>query len=311
MFALALALAAIVGVSLGLLGGGGSILAVPILRYVLGLAAHQAIALSLLVVGTTSLAAVIPHALRDRVRWRTGIIFGLAAMGGAFLAGRLAHLIPAAVLLIGFALMMVATAVAMLRTPAPTTAAQSASRAELPVLKVLLEGSVVGAITGLVGAGGGFLVVPALVLLGGLPMELAVGTSLLVIAMKSFAAFAGFASTLAIDWTAGVSISAAAVVGSIGGSLLANRVHPKALRAAFGWFVVAMAIFILGQELPPLFGRTASPALAALAALLATSGGAGCRALWVRKRTRPQSPVAPKSEFRNPMSQAVAGGRVP
>src|SRR5262245_48040434 len=107
MLAAALVLAALVGMSLGLLGGGGSILTVPILRYVLGLPAHQAIALSLLVVGTTSLAALIPHALRDRVRWRTGAFFGLAAMAGAFLAGRLAHLIPAALLLVAFALMMV------------------------------------------------------------------------------------------------------------------------------------------------------------------------------------------------------------
>ena len=102
------------------------------------------------------------------------IFFGLAAMGGAFPAGRVAHLFPAAMVLLAFSLMMVATAIAMLRTPAPRATAHIASRAELPMLKVLREGSVVGAITGVVGAGGAFLVVPALVLLGGLPMELAV-----------------------------------------------------------------------------------------------------------------------------------------
>jgi uncharacterized protein len=309
MFALALALATLVGVSLGILGGGGSILAVPILRYVVGLEAHQAIALSLLVVGSTSLAALIPHALRGRVRFRTGIVFGLAAMSGAFFAGRLAHLIPAPVLLLAFASMMVATALAMLRGQGGKAVAVSGAYAELPILKVLLQGTFVGAVTGLVGAGGGFLIVPALVLLGGLPIELAVGTSLVVIALNSFAAFAGVASTVAIDWGTGAAISAAAVVGSIGGGLLAHRVHPKALRVAFGWFVIAMAIFILGQELPPLFDRRPSPAIAASVALLATGLLAGCRALWTH--THSTTPVKAKSGFPKLDSQPAAGGHTP
>ncbi len=309
MFPLALALAALVGVSLGLLGGGGSILAVPILRYVVGLEAHQAIALSLLVVGTTSAAALVPHAIRGRVRWRTGIIFVLAAMSGAFSAGRLAHLIPEIGLLLGFALMMVATAIAMLRTPSPRAHDASAPRSELPILKVILEGVVVGAVTGLVGAGGGFLVVPALVLLGGLPIELAVGTSLVVITMKSFAGFAGFAGTVPINWSVGLAISFAAVIGSIGGGLLAHRIHPSALRAAFGWFVVAMAIFILGQELPPVFDRKASPALAAGTALLVTFLLAGARAVFARKREHPRSPdAASRTKHEFPISRPAPGG---
>jgi uncharacterized membrane protein YfcA len=311
MFLLALALAALVGVSLGLLGGGGSILAVPILRYVLGMEAHRAIALSLLVVGTTSLAALLPHARLGRIRWRTGIVFGGAAMGGAFVAGRLAHLVPEVVLLVGFALMMITTAIAMLRTPSPKQVQAGAAGGELPILKVLLEGVVVGAITGLVGAGGGFLVVPALVLLGGLPIELAVGTSLVVITMKSFAGFAGYAATVPIDWATGFAISLAAVAGSVGGGLLARRVKPAALRAAFGWFVVAMAIFILGQELPSLFDRTASPALAAGVALLATTLLAGGRALFSRRQKRLRSPDQTSTsshEFPHPISEPAAGG---
>jgi uncharacterized protein len=312
MLVLALALAALVGVSLGLLGGGGSILAVPLLRYVLDMPAHQAIALSLLVVGTTSLAALIPHAWLGRIRWRTGIFFGAAAMGGAFFAGRFAHLVPEVVLLLGFAFMMITTAIAMLRTPSPKQVKASAAGGELPILKVLLEGVVVGAITGLVGAGGGFLVVPALVLLGGLPMELAVGTSLVVITMKSFAGFAGYAATVPIDWETGLAISLAAVLGSIGGGLLARRVKPAALRAAFGWFVVAMAIFILGQELPAVFDRTASPALAASVALLATTLLAGVRALLARRQERPRSPdqtSGPSHELPHPISQPAPGAQ--
>lgn len=270
MLVLAIALAVLIGVSLGLLGGGGSIMTVPILRYVLGMEAHRAIALSLLVVGATSAAAVIPHARRGRVRWRTGFVFGLAGMTGAYLAGRVAHFIPAGVLLVGFGLMMFATAIAMLRGRKQRSPAIAAS-AELPVAKVLGEGLVVGAVTGLVGAGGGFLVVPALVLLGGLPMEAAVGTSLVVIAMKSLAGFAGYLGHTEIDWTVGLLVSGAAVAGSFAGSALADRVAPERLRKAFGWFVIVMALFILAQEVPQAFGAGASMAVALLVAALGTA----------------------------------------
>jgi uncharacterized membrane protein YfcA len=270
MLILAVALALLVGLSLGLLGGGGSILAVPILRYVLGMEAHKAIAVSLLVVGTTSLAALVPHARRGRVQLRTGLIFGVAGMTGAFAAGRVAHYIPAGVLLGGFGLMMFATAVAMLRGRKETAAQSGNPPQRLAVVKVLAEGALVGAITGLVGAGGGFLVVPALVLLGGLPMELAVGTSLVVISMKSFAGFLGFMGSTEIDWQVALSITAAAVLGSVAGGWLVQRVQPASLRKLFGWFVIAMAFFILGQEVPALFHRASSPLWSVLGALGAT-----------------------------------------
>jgi hypothetical protein len=274
MLFVAAALALLVGLSLGLLGGGGSILTMPILRYVLGMEAHQAIALSLLVVGTTSLAAVVPHARRGRVRFRTGIVFGLAGMVGAYLAGRIAHLLPAALLLSAFALMMFATAFAMLRKRPAAERGPDApgSSLDLPVAKVLVEGVIVGAVTGFVGAGGGFLVVPALVLLGKMPMEIAVGTSLVVIAMKSMAGFAGFLSSTPVDWTLGLTLSAAAMIGSVLGAALASRARPAALRTSFGWFVVAMGCFILTQELPPLLGGKASLVLSL--AVSATSTGA-------------------------------------
>ena len=169
--------ALLIGVSLGLLGAGGSILTVPILRYVLGMEGHAAIATSLLVVGTTSLAALFAHARKGCVSWRTGVVFGGAGMTGAYLSGTVAHRVPAPLLLAAFSLMMLGTAVAMLRPErrARATVNEAAGRrsARLSLSKIVLEGLVVGAVTGMVGAGGGFLVVPALVLLGRLPMATA------------------------------------------------------------------------------------------------------------------------------------------
>ncbi|MFI7662971.1 sulfite exporter TauE/SafE family protein [Micromonospora parva] len=246
--ALTVGLAVLIGVSLGLLGGGGSILAVPLLVYVADLPAKEAIATSLLVVGATSLVGVIPHARAHRVRWRTGLIFGLAGMTGAYAGGRLAGLIPAGILLTGFAVMMLATAVAMIR--GRREAAGTVVPHELPVPRVILDGVVVGLVTGLVGAGGGFLVVPALALLGGLPMPVAVGTSLVVIAMKSFAGLAGYLASVDIDWGLAASVTVAAVVGSLAGGRLTERIPADILRKAFGWFVVVMGVFVLAQQLP-------------------------------------------------------------
>lgn len=260
MFALSLVLSILIGVSLGMLGGGGSILTLPILKYVVGMEAHQAVAGSLFVVGATSGVAMITHARAGRVRWRTGIVFGLAGMAGAFLAGRVAKFIPSTILLVLFATMMVVTATAMLRgRKGPANAAARDQRGELPIAKVLVEGLVVGAVTGLVGAGGGFLVVPALVLLGGLPMDAAVGTSLLVISMKSFAGFAGYLSSTTVNWKILVGVTAAAIVGSVIGGWAAGKVAQEKLRRAFGWFVVVMAVYMLGQELPSLFGAKLAP----------------------------------------------------
>lgn len=245
MIALAVGLAVFVGISLGLLGGGGSILTVPLLAYVAGLDAQHAIATSLLVVGVTSAVGAITHARAGRVRWKIAAIFGAAAMAGAYGGGRLAHLIPGNILLIAFSVIMIAAAVAMLRGRRDLA---DESAGPLPVAKIILQGAVVGTISGLVGAGGGFLLVPALALLGGLPMPAAVGTSLVVISMQSFAGLAGHLSTEAIDWKLAGMVTAAAVVGSIIGGLLTSRVDPAVLRKAFGWFVLAMAAFVLAEE---------------------------------------------------------------
>lgn len=249
---LTVGLAVLIGVSLGLLGGGGSILAVPLLVYVADLPAREAIATSLLVVGATSAVGVLPHARAGRVRWRTGLIFGLAGMTGAYAGGRLAEFIPAGFLLTGFAVMMLATAFAMIRGRRRTEGKPVPH--ELPAFRVILDGVVVGLVTGLVGAGGGFLVVPALALLGGLPMPVAVGTSLVVIAMKSFAGLAGHLSSVSIDWGLALAVTTAAVAGSFLGGRLAGRIPADLLRKSFGWFVVVMGIFVLAQQLPPRLG---------------------------------------------------------
>lgn len=265
MTALAIGLAVFVGIALGLLGGGGSILTVPLLAYVAGMDAKQAIATSLLVVGVTSAIGAVSHARAGRVQWRTGLVFGAAGMAGAFAGGLLARFIPGTVLLTGFALMMIATAVAMLRGRKNVQQAQGSQR--LPVPKILAEGLVVGLVTGLVGAGGGFLVVPALALLGGLPMPVAVGTSLIVIAMKSFAGLGGYLSSVQINWSVALAVTAAAVVGALVGARLTAMINPDALRKAFGWFVLAMSSVILAQEIHLGVGIAAA-SLTAVAGLL-------------------------------------------
>ncbi|QZH59907.1 sulfite exporter TauE/SafE family protein [Mycolicibacterium farcinogenes] len=262
MIAVAVALAVVVGVSLGLLGGGGSILTVPLLAYVAGMDAKQAIATSLVVVGVTSAVSTLSHARAGRVQWRSGLMFGAAGMVGAYLGGLLSYVVDGSVLLLVFTVVMVATGIAMIKG---RTACEPTTRT-MPLVKVLLMGLGVGVVTGAVGAGGGFLVVPALALLGGLPMPVAVGTSLLVITMNSAAGLAGHLSTVPIDWTIAGAVTAAAVLGSLLGTRLTSRVDPDAVRRAFGWFVLLMASVILGEELHPTVGLTAA-GLTALAGL--------------------------------------------
>ncbi|NLU83270.1 sulfite exporter TauE/SafE family protein [Rhodococcus sp. HNM0569] len=262
MLALTVVLAMLVGVSLGLLGGGGSILTIPLLAYVAGMAVDDAIATSLLVVGVTSVVGAVSHARAGRVRWRTGLLFGLAGTIGALAGGLVSRVVPDTVLLLAFAVMMIATAVGMLR------GRRTATRRSVPsTATILLLGVAVGLITGLVGAGGGFLVVPALALLGGLPMPVAVGTSLVVIAMNTFAGFAGHLSAVSIDWPLAGAVTAAAVAGALVGGRLTARVDSDALRKGFGWFVLAMASVVLAQELSPAVGIAAAVLVAVAAAM--------------------------------------------
>ena len=256
----ALLLAVLVGISLGLLGGGGSILTTPILAYVLGMEPRVAIASSLFIVGVTSAVGLLAHARAGRVRWRTGLFFGTAAMVGAFAGGLLGGFVPGPALMILFAVMMVATATAMIRGRRQTKGEDQPGQQRtdrLPLARILIDGALVGLATGLVGAGGGFLVVPALNLLGGLPMAVAVATSLLVIVMKSASGFAGYLFSVQIDWPVVLAFTGIAVVGSLIGARLAGQVPERMLRRGFGFFVLAMGAFVLVQEVPKLIGGSA------------------------------------------------------
>lgn len=259
---LAMVLAVGIGISLGLLGGGGTILAVPLLTYVAGFPAHEAIAASMFIIGVTSAVSVLAHAKRGNVQWRTGFIFGAAAMAGAFGGGLLGSRLPSVVLMVAFGIMMVATALAMILDR--RARATGEPRKKLPLAKILIEGLVVGLVTGMVGAGGGFLVVPALVLLGGLSMPAAVGTSLLIISMKSFTGLAGYLTSVSIDWGPVLIITVITVVGALIGAALGKHVPEKALKKAFGYLVLAMGVVVFLQELPLAYGVGAAVVIVAL-----------------------------------------------
>mmetsp|Transcript_105525 Transcript_105525/g.268095 ORF Transcript_105525/g.268095 Transcript_105525/m.268095 type:complete len:282 (-) Transcript_105525:216-1061(-) len=268
MYVLAVVLSFFIGVSLGLLGGGGSILTVPTLVYVLGVDPKKAIAMSLVVVGITSLAALVAHARAGNVAWRMGVIFGLSGMAGSFLGGICAFFLSGRVLLILFALMAIGTSFAMLcgsQKPAAADAEEfssangrlvvseaslvDAEQHEHPLWRIILDGLIVGVVTGLVGAGGGFLVVPALVLLAGLDIRVALGTSLLVISMKSFAGYLGHALHEKIDFQLTAVVSLSAVLGSFLGGYFTLLVPQQVLRKGFAALVLVVGVLQLVTEL--------------------------------------------------------------
>ena len=296
---LTLALSVLIGVSLGLLGGGGSILTVPILVYAAGLAPRDGIATSLLVVGATSLAAMLSHARNGRVAWRVGALFGVASMLGAFGGGRVAHFLPAPILLAAFTLMMFVTALAMMRRRREGTSATPSALRGAALVRAAAIGISIGALTGVIGAGGGFVIVPALVLLSGLPIRTAVGTSLLVIAMNSFAGFAGTLGHATIPWSLALAVTAASVTGSLVGAALAGRIKPESLRAGFAWFVLAMAVFMTVKQLPGSMTRPLAahlPLLLFFLVAIAIVTGALLRSRNQRKTPRALlSPVPPEN----------------
>ncbi|MBL8721926.1 MAG: sulfite exporter TauE/SafE family protein [Myxococcales bacterium] len=264
MLALAALLSVAIGVTVGLLGGGGSILTLPLLVYLLHVETKAAIASSLLLVGTTSLVGAVSHARAGNVQARAGAVFGAAAMGGAFAGGRMASLFSGAALLLVFACVMLVTALAMMR---PRADAEGAS--QLALGRVLAAGVAVGLVAGLVGAGGGFLVVPALVFFGGLAMRQAVGTSLMVIALQSFAGLLGHLRHTQIDLRVTGILTVAAVAGSLVGARLAAKAPAKLLRAGFAWLVLAMALFMLGKQLGYRVPLVVAPFVGVLALYLA------------------------------------------
>lgn len=247
MLALGLGLSLAIGLSLGVLGGGGSILTVPVLHYVFRVETHDAIAMSLVVVGVTSLVALVPHARAGRVRWGVGLVFGAASMVAAFAGGRLGAALPAKLLIAAFALVMLAAGVAMLARARGAMVSSSAGHAQLS--RVLAIGLGVGLLTGILGAGGGFVIVPALTLLAGLTVRDAIGTSLLVIALNSTAGLAGTAAHATLDARLIAVVTAIAVAGSIAGARFGRRLPAQYLQRGFGWFVILVGAFMLAREL--------------------------------------------------------------
>lgn len=263
MFLIGLALSILIGVSLGFFGGGGSILTVPLLVYVFGLEPKPAIASSLLIVGIASISGTIQHARAGHVRPREAALFGVAGMAGAYAGGRASAFLDGGLLLLLFAAMMIITAAAMWNKDAePHRAAPEPSAGgglQAPG-RLVAQGLAVGAFTGLIGAGGGFLIVPALALWAGLPMPAAIGTSLLIIVLKSATAFAGTLSHVRVDYTLVAAVSVAAIAGSFLGSALSARVAPADLRRAFAAFVMVMGTLILVREAAQV-AATITPAL--------------------------------------------------
>ena len=243
--------AILIGLSLGLLGSGGSILTVPVLVYLAGVPSKVAIAESLAIVALIALVGAVPYAWQRLVDVRSVLFFGLPGIAGTYGGAFLSQFVSGGVQLVLFAGVMLVAAVLMFRGREQTSEGQGRH----PAWQIVLEGLAIGVLTGLVGVGGGFLIVPALVLLGGLPMRLAVGTSLVVIALKSAAGFAKYldvlsADGLGVDWQLIGIFAVIGVAGSMAGSRLGGHVPQATLKKGFAVFLVVMGVFVLWRELP-------------------------------------------------------------
>ena len=251
----------LIGLSLGLIGGGGSILTVPVLVYLLGVEPVLATAYSLFIVGLTSAVGVYPKYKEGLVDVRTALIFGAPSIAAVFLTRKLiVPAIPATVLHLGdwvltksvllmtlFAVLMVSASVSMISDKKAKNAIQEGPLVfNYPL--IVVEGAVVGLLTGLVGAGGGFLIIPALVMLTKLPMKKAVGTSLLIIAAKSLIGFTGDLSQQTMDWSLLLMVTLMAVLGIFAGNALSKKIEGAQLKKGFGWFVLVMGVYVLIKE---------------------------------------------------------------
>lgn len=250
-----------IGVALGLIGGGGSILTVPVLVYLFAVDAVAATAYSLFIVGLTSAVGSVSYFKNGLVNIKTAIIFGIPSIIAVFLTR--AYIVPAVpkevftigtfivtksiLMMLLFAILMIVASYSMIKKDKKkTTENKGEQKFNYPV--ILLEGAVVGAVTGLVGAGGGFLIIPALVILSKLPMKEAVGTSLVIISAKSLIGFFGEGTGTVINWNLLLTVSAFAIVGIFIGTMLSKKVDGAKLKPAFGWFVLIMGISIIIKE---------------------------------------------------------------
>lgn len=255
-------LAALVGVSLGLIGGGGSILMVPILVYVFAINPLMATSYSLFVVGTTSLVGAFNNYLKGLVSIKTALLFGLSSITTVFITRKLIlPAIPEVLFSVGnfqikhtlatmvlFAILMLMASIAMIKE---RVASVNIDTKTTPgdTAKLLLYGVLVGLATGFLGAGGGFLIIPALVLILKMPMKQAVGTSLLIIALNSLIGFTGDLGHINIDWKFLMTITAIAIAGIFTGGAMAKKIAGEKLKKGFGWFVLIMGIYIIIKEL--------------------------------------------------------------
>lgn len=240
-----------IGLSLGLLGSGGSIVTVPVLVYLVGQSEKVAIAGSLGIVGGIALAGALLYARRRLVDWRSVLFFGIPGMAGTYAGAWLAKFVSGSAQLAVFAVVMLLASGLMFRTPSRL----QNDRGERHVWKLGLDGVIVGILTGFVGVGGGFLIVPALAVLGGLPMHRAVGTSLMIIALKSASGFVKYLAVLSelgleIDWSIIGLFLLFGIAGTFAGRAIGTRVPQPALKKAFAVFLVPVAVFILWENLP-------------------------------------------------------------
>jgi uncharacterized membrane protein YfcA len=244
-----------IGVSLGLLGSGGSIITVPVLVYLLGQDEKVAIAGSLFVVGNIALAGSLQYVRAKLIDWRNVFIFGLPGMAGTYLGAMIAAFVPGIMQLALFSLVMLLASYMMLR-PVKISGEAHEPRESW---KIAIDGLIVGVITGLVGVGGGFLIVPALALLGGLSIHSAVATSLVIIALKSYSGFYKYmdvleAQNLELDWRTLMIVTGLGIIGSFAGAKIANRMPQDKLKRGFGYFLIVMGIYILARSAPEALG---------------------------------------------------------
>ncbi|WP_078292176.1 sulfite exporter TauE/SafE family protein [Mycobacterium sp. D16R24] len=246
---IALALGAVIGVLLGLLGGGGSILAVPALVYVLGLGIEQAIPISLIVVGIGSAVGALPKVRTNQVQWPLAGIFAAAGIPATFLGAAIGKHLPQPILLIGFALVMVVAGIRMLQDNGSTgtacTVGDSGINWRRCAPRSISAGLLVGLLTGLFGVGGGFLIIPALVLLLGVEMPIAVGTSLLIIVANSAAGVVVHLGGASIDWSITTAFVGTAILGSLIAGHVGTKLDTGRLQRWFAYFVFAVAAYVL------------------------------------------------------------------
>jgi uncharacterized membrane protein YfcA len=249
MIPLELALGFGIGLSLGLLGGGGSLLTVPALVYVAGQTPQAAVTTSLAIVGANSMVGAIFHGSHGRLDWTVALAFGSAGMLVSYLSANISRQISPELLLIVFALLMIGIGLMLLFGRARE---EDAAYIAKPLWLVFASGAGVGLLTGILGVGGGFLVVPALVMLVGLPVQTAVGTSLIIIAMNSIAGFLGHIRNSSMDWMIILVFISAGLMGTYSGMKLSRRLSQSKLQKAFAVFTIALALFLLLDNFPKL-----------------------------------------------------------